>query len=50
LQAKLLQIYQATDTVRQREFQQQVVLAINRSDYMLDEPSSTLLQVWHEGI
>ena len=45
LQARLLQVFDATDDRRRQRFSEQVVLAINRSDYMLDEPSSTLLQV-----
>lgn len=45
LQARLLQVLDATEDRRRQSFSQQVVLAINRSDYMLDEPSSTLLQV-----
>ena len=44
MQAKLLQIYNATEDWRQQRLQEQLVLAINRSDYMLDEPSSTLMQ------
>ncbi|CAK0740272.1 hypothetical protein CVIRNUC_001238 [Coccomyxa viridis] len=43
--ARLLQIYNATDDWRQQRLSEQLVLAINRSDYMLDEPSSTLMQV-----
>ncbi|CAL5223694.1 g6247 [Coccomyxa viridis] len=43
--ARLLQVFDATEDCRQQRFGEQVVLAINRSDYMLDEPSSTLLQV-----
>lgn len=38
-------MFDATEDCRQQRFGEQVVLAINRSDYMLDEPSSTLLQV-----
>ena len=45
LQARLLEIHSQTRQLRQQREGQQVVLAINRSDYMLDEPSSTLLQV-----
>ena len=45
LQAKLLQVYDATEDWRRQRLSEQLVLAINRSDYMLDEPSSTLLQV-----
>ena len=45
LQARLLQVFDATEERRQQRFSEQVVLAVNRSDYMLDEPSSTLLQV-----
>ena len=44
-QARLLQVFNATEEQRQQRFSEQVILAINRSDYMLDEPSSTLLQV-----
>jgi len=40
-----LEVYRATGEVRQRRQDQQLVLAINRSDYMLDAPSSTLMQV-----
>ncbi|CAL8463402.1 g2936 [Coccomyxa elongata] len=43
--AKLLDVYRATREVRKARQQDELVLAINRSDYMLDEPSSTLLQV-----
>eukprot|EP00891_Asterochloris_glomerata_P000176 jgi/Astpho2/176/fgenesh1_pg.00004_%23_70_t len=43
--ARLLEIHRQTRQLRQQRQGQQVVLAINRSDYMLDEPSSTLLQV-----
>jgi len=45
LQARLLQLYEATEDWRRQRVDEQLVLAINRSDYMLDEPSSTLLQV-----
>ena len=45
LQARLLQLYGATEDWRRQRVDEQLVLAINRSDYMLDEPSSTLLQV-----
>ena len=45
VQARLLQMYDATDDWRQQRLSEQLVLAINRSDYMLDEPSSTLMQV-----
>ena len=45
LQARLLDIHSQTRPLQQQRQGQQVVLAINRSDYMLDEPSSTLLQV-----
>ena len=34
-----------TSSTREAAKGQQVVLAINRSDYMLDEPSSKMLQV-----
>ena len=45
LQDRLLGIYRATDELRQAGRIDQIVLAINRSDYMLDEPSGGLLQV-----
>ena len=38
-------MYNATDDWRQQRLSDQLVLAMNRSDYMLDEPSSTLMQV-----
>lgn len=43
--AKLLEIYKSNLALRQQRALQQVVLAINRSDYMMDEPSHRLLQV-----
>ncbi|KAL3131092.1 hypothetical protein ABBQ38_000403 [Trebouxia sp. C0009 RCD-2024] len=45
--AKLLEIHQNTQDVRdqRRAAQADLVLALNRSDYMLDEPSGTLMQV-----
>lgn len=46
VQAKLLEVYRATDSIRRERASNELVLAINRSDYMLDEPSSTLLQVY----
>lgn len=47
MQAKLLEIHQNTQDVRdqRRAAQADLVLALNRSDYMLDEPSGTLMQV-----
>lgn len=45
VQAKLLEIHRKTQAVRQKRRGEQLVLALNRSDYMLDEPSNTLLQV-----
>lgn len=45
VQAKLLDIHRNTQAVRQQRRGEQLVLALNRSDYMLDEPSNTLLQV-----
>lgn len=45
VQAKLLEIHRNTQAVRQKRRGEQLVLAMNRSDYMLDEPSDTLLQV-----
>lgn len=50
LQAKLLDIHRKTQAVRQQRRGQQLVLALNRSDYMLDEPSNTLLQVSHDVV
>ena len=44
-QAKLLEVYRNTEAIRTAREADELVLAINRSDYMLDEPSSTLLQV-----
>ncbi|KAK9917481.1 hypothetical protein WJX75_004845 [Coccomyxa subellipsoidea] len=43
--AKLLEVYRNTEAIRTAREADELVLAINRSDYMLDEPSSTLLQV-----
>ena len=48
-QAKLLEVYRATHEVREARQHNELVLAINRSDYMLDEPSSTLLQAWYHS-
>lgn len=45
MQANLLEIHRETAALRQSRLNDQAVLAINRSDYMLDEPSSTLMQV-----
>ena len=42
LQAKLLAIHK--QVAHQQRTQERLVLAINRSDYMLDEPSNTLMQ------
>lgn len=44
-QAKLLEVHRRTEELRQAGRIERVVLAVNRSDYMLDEPSNTLLQV-----
>jgi hypothetical protein len=44
-QAKLLEIHRNTAATRKAREGSQVVLAINRSDYMLDQPSSTMMQV-----
>lgn len=44
-QARLLQLYDATEGVRRQRAGDELVLAMNRSDYMLDEPSGSLLQV-----
>lgn len=45
VQARLLQLHRETQELRDAGAIEQVVLAINRSDYMLDEPSNTLMQV-----
>ena len=47
VQARLLQLYDATEDVRQQRVSSgdDLVLGMNRSDYMLDEPSGALLQV-----
>ena len=45
LQAKLLDIHRNTQHVRHQRRDRDLVLALNRSDYMLDEPSGTLMQV-----
>ncbi len=45
LQAKLLDIHRNTQQVRHQRRDRNLVLALNRSDYMLDEPSGTLMQV-----
>lgn len=47
MQARLLQMHRETEDLRAAGKIEQLVLAINRSDYMLDEPSNTLLQVLH---
>ena len=46
-QARLLRLYDATEDVRRQRVGSgdDLVLAMNRSDYMLDEPSGALLQV-----
>lgn len=43
--AKLLDIHRNTQHVRRQRRDRDLVLALNRSDYMLDEPSGTLMQV-----
>ena len=45
VQAKLLDIHRNTQHVRRQRHDRDLVLALNRSDYMLDEPSGTLMQV-----
>ena len=45
MQAKLLDIHHRTRDVRQQRRSENLVLALNRSDYMLDEPSGVLMQV-----
>ncbi len=45
MQAKLLEIHRNTQHVRRQRCDRDLVLALNRSDYMLDEPSGTLMQV-----
>ena len=45
LQARLLELYRRNLQLRQSREARQLVLAINRSDYMMDEPSNSLLQV-----
>ncbi len=44
MQARLLGIFKETHELRRAGRIEQTVLAVNRSDYMLDEPSSTLMQ------
>ena len=44
-QAQLLEVHRNTEELRRAGRIERVVLAVNRSDYMLDEPSDTLLQV-----
>ena len=44
-QARLLGVFAATREAREARRGQELVLAINRSDYMLDEASGRLLQV-----
>lgn len=48
VQGKLLEIHRNTQQIRQERRATDLVLALNRSDYMLDEPSSTLMQVRHQ--
>lgn len=43
--AKLLEIHRNAQGVRHQRRDRDLVLALNRSDYMLDEPSGTLMQV-----
>ena len=45
VQAKLLEIHRKTKAIRDEKRDTELVLALNRSDYMLDEPSGTLMQV-----
>lgn len=45
LQARLLRVYEQTADVRHTRLGSERVLAVNRSDYMLHEPTSGLLQV-----
>ena len=49
MQKKLLSIYTKNLELRTEREHQQVVLAINRSDYMMDQPSNRLLQVHRYG-
>ena len=44
-QARLLGVFAATRDAREARRGRELVLAINRSDYMLDEASGRLLQV-----
>jgi len=44
-QARLLGVFEATRDAREARAGRELVLAVNRSDYMLDEPSGRLLQV-----
>ena len=46
-QARLLGVFAATREAREARRGRELVLAINRSDYMLDEASGRLLQVAH---
>ena len=39
-------MHRATEGLRREGAIERVALQVNRSDYMLDEPSDTLLQVW----
>jgi hypothetical protein len=39
-------VHRNTEELRRAGRIERVVLAVNRSDYMLDEPSNTLLQVY----
>ncbi len=45
LQANLLRIHHETLNLRESRAAQQLTLGIHRSDYMLDDPSNTLMQV-----
>ena len=45
LQDNLLRIHRETLDLRESRAAQQLTLGIHRSDYMLDEPSNTLMQV-----
>ncbi len=44
-QAKLLELCVATEGPRRAHLRTEIVLAINRSDYMLNAPTAQLLQV-----
>lgn len=45
MQGKLLEIHRNTQQTRAERRDTDLVLALNRSDYMLDEPTGTLMQV-----